>query len=513
MIKKNCKLLLGLIVILPIAACGSVTFTAKKESYMIPVRQSTTTIDKAIVPLIEEHPTQTGLLLLDDNLDAFAMRALTAREAGRSLDLQYYIWHDDLTGRLLGYELLRAADRGVRVRLLLDDMNVRDKDTVLATLEQHPNIEVRVFNPIYTRKGIFVRSLELVFRGMSLNRRMHNKAWIADGRIAIVGGRNIGNEYFNASHNTNFFDVDLLLTGNAVLETENIFDAFWNSPATVPLTKLVKANVNALGELRNYVENLDNNVIKETNVYIEQVKRSPSLYALFNGKRPFSWTANAHVYSDPPEKAYDLNNDKWLINTLYPVWTTAQHELKMISPYFVPGKQGLALLSRLRQRGVAINILTNSLAATDVMLVHSGYAPYRKPLLEENVQLYELMPYSKVKKTMLGSSGASLHTKAFMVDEKISFVGSFNLDPRSARLNTEMGVLFDQKQITQELLALYDRKIETTSSYKLYLDNGSLRWSDGTITPPEIWEHDPETGVFRRTITKIASWLPIESQL
>ena len=480
---------------------------------MKPEQKHLSLIDKVIVPLITEHPKQTGLFLLDDNLDAFALRAITARTAGRSLDLQYYIWRNNLTGKLLGDELLRAADRGVRIRLLLDDMNISCKDTILSALEQHPNIEIKIFNPIYTRKGIFIKTLELIFRGLSLNRRMHNKAWLVDGHIAIVGGRNIGNEYFDASPRTNFFDVYVLLTGETVLETNHIFESFWNSSASVSLAKLVKLPANGLTKLRAHVKNIDSNAIKETNIYLEQVKKSPSLYALFHGDRPIYWTANAHVYSDPPDKTYQLRKEKWLIHLLYPLWTNAQQEIKMVSPYFVPGKAGVEMLTQLRHKGVTIGILTNSLAATDVMLVHSGYAHYRKLLLKANVQLYELLPFDKIKKKLLGSGGASLHTKVFMVDNKIIFIGSFNLDPRSVRLNTEMGILFEQVDITLQLQQLFYRKVLPESSYQLFLEQDKLRWRDASTIPPQIWNHDPASGIFRRAIVNIASWLPIESQL
>lgn len=480
---------------------------------MNPEKKPISSIDKVISPLTSEHPQQTGLVLLDNNLDAFALRAVTAQGAGHSLDLQYYIWHNDLTGKLLGYELLRAADRGVKIRLLLDDMNISGRDTILSALEQHPNIEIKIFNPIYTRKNTFIKIIELAFRGISLNRRMHNKAWIVDGRIAIVGGRNIGNEYFDASPRANFFDVDVLLMGNAVLEVESIFNSFWDSNASVPLAKLVKLEADGLTNLREHVRNIDCNAIKQTNVYLDHVKKSPSLYALFHGDRPIYWAINAHVYSDPPDKTYKLSKEKWLINIIYPLWRKAQQEIKMVSPYFVPGKEGVKMLTKLCHRGVKVNILTNSLAATDVLLVHSGYAHYRVPLLKSNVQLYELMPFDKVKKKLLGSGGASLHTKMFMVDNEVSFIGSFNLDPRSVRLNTEMGILFEQQDISLLLQQLFSRKALPDTSYQLFLEEGHLKWRDASVTPSRVWTHDPFSGVVRRAIVKIASWLPLESQL
>lgn len=499
--------------LLILMACCSTTHIDKKASYMLPTEQAATKLDRVIQPLLDDHPAQTGLVLLDSNLDAFAVRAISAREAGRSLDLQYYIWHNDLTGNLLSYEVLRAADRGVRVRLLLDDMNAHDKDTILATLEQHPNIEVRVFNPAYSRGNAFSRGAEMLFRMWSLNRRMHNKAWIVDGRLAIVGGRNIGDEYFDAAKQTNFFDIDVLLLGDAVLETENIFDQFWNSPAAVPLNSMVKVKKDSLATLRQYVKDVDEEIVKITNVYVDRLKHSATVQAILNSERPVYWTDQAHVYSDPADKVFDLKQEDWIINVLSAVWSGAEEELILVSPYFVPGSNGMELIKGLREKDVKIGVVTNSLEATDVMLVHSGYAPYRVPLLKLGVKLYEFTPFTEVDKSLLGSKGASLHTKVFIVDNQTSFIGSFNFDPRSARLNTEMGIFFIHPELTRELAELYAFKVELNNSYELFLENGKLRWLDGTADPQKIWKHDPEVGVMRRAVVRVLSWLPIESQL
>lgn len=463
--------------------------------------------------LVSEHAGETGCVLFDDNLDAFVIRAISATEAGQTLDLQYYIWNHDLTGKLLGYELLKAADRGVSVRLLIDDMNSHDKDALLSTLEQHDNIEIRLFNPSYARNNWFRRSFELIFRGLSLNRRMHNKAWIVDNSIAIVGGRNIGDEYFDAAPKTNFFDVDTLILGEAVSDVSAIFEQFWNSRFAIPLNKLIKNKEGSLQALRQYIKNIDDHALQETNIYLERLRNSPSILTLLEKRRTVFWTNEVHVYSDPPEKATGAKQEQWLINQLYPVWRDTQLELKLILPYFVPGNDGVELMSGLKTKGVEIGILTNSLAATDVILVHSGYAPYRVPLLKEGVNLYELMPFSKIKKKLFGASGASLHTKLFIRDKQTCFIGSFNFDPRSVRLNTEMGILFNQTEMAQELLTLFEQKVKENTSYQLFMEKNQLCWKDGSEQPPAIWKHEPEVGIIKRIITKVASYLPIESQL
>ncbi|WP_396615303.1 phospholipase D family protein [Lysobacter soli] len=477
-----------------------------------------TPLDRVIAPMEQAHPGQAGLSLIADNLDAFTVRALTAREAGRSLDLQYYIWKPDLTGNLIVHEVLRAADRGVRVRLLLDDLNSHKKDSVLAALDRHPNIEVRMFNPSRARQSYFLRGVEMVLRIFSLNRRMHNKAWIADGRVAVVGGRNIGDEYFGAASESNFLDADLAVIGEPVRETSRIFDAYWNSSTAIPLSELVDADELSLQRLRR-VGVLEYRS-KDAKPYIEQLRRSPSVQALLHGSREPRWTPNAHVYSDPPEKAEGAPRRRnWLIDAITPAFTSAEREVFISSPYFVPGDDGVAGLLRMRDRGVRIGILTNSLAATDVAAVHGGYAPYRVPLLRGGIELYELKAQGpgggRAGSGLLGSKSgeASLHTKAFMVDGDSGFVGSVNFDPRSINLNTEMGILFTDRELTRELMRLYAWKIGRENSYRLWLENGELRWEDAAAKPPRTWTEEPDADWKRRAMATVARWLPVESQL
>ena len=475
-----------------------------------------TPLDRVIAPMERAHPGQAGLSLIADNLDAYTVRVLTAREAGRSLDLMYYIWKPDLTGNLIVHEVLRAADRGVRVRLLLDDLNSHAKDSVLAALDRHPNIEVRMFNPSRARQSYFLRGVEMVLRIFSLNRRMHNKAWIADGRVAVVGGRNIGDEYFGAASESNFLDADLAVVGEPVRETSRIFDAYWNSSAAIPLSELVDADELSLDRLRR-VGVLEYRS-KDAAVYIDQLRRSPSVEALLHGSREPRWTPNAHVYSDPPQKAEGApRRGDWLIDDITPAFVTAEHEVFISSPYFVPGDEGVTSLLRMRDRGVRVGVLTNSLAATDVAAVHGGYAPYRVPLLRGGVELYELKARGPGGggSGLLGSSSseASLHTKAFMADGDTGFVGSINFDPRSINLNTEMGILFTDRELTRDLMRLYAWKIGRDNSYRLWLENGELRWEDAAAKPPRNWTEEPEADWKRRTMAQLARWLPVESQL
>lgn len=486
-------------------------------SYALAVQADETPLDKILGPEFLLHPNQSSLLLIPSGLDAFAIRALSAREAGRSLDLQYYMWHDDLTGQLLGLELINAADRGVRVRVILDDMNVHNNSDLLATLNLHPNIHIRMFNPTRVRGNSLMRGIEMLLRGLSLDRRMHNKSWIVDGRMAVVGGRNIGDEYFDAAQTRNFFDADLLIGGKAVTETEMIFDDFWNSESVIPIEALVKADPDSLENLRQKIQQEKATLIARP--YVKKLQETPDVNSLFKGNRKdkawqIYWTDKVHVYSDPAAKAQGNKKEQWLFPNLQPVLASAINSLKIISPYFVPGKSGVNQFGQLHKKGVNIEILTNSLAANDVILAHGGYMSYRKPLLENGIQLYELRPFGKVGHKLIGSSGASLHTKAFLVDDKIGFVGSFNFDPRSANLNTEMGILFEEPTIVQALQNEFKMKTSSDYSYQIVLLDGDINWYDeDDKNKLIIWQHDPESKWWQRMIAKIVSYLPIESQL
>ncbi|MCC4621684.1 phospholipase D family protein [Xanthomonas cassavae CFBP 4642] len=481
-------------------------------SHALPATAVVTAIDKVVAPLQHAHAAQTGVVIIPDNTDAFAVRALTARAAGRSLDLQYYIWHADFTGNLLHNELLRAADRGVRVRLLLDDMNIHGSDSVLAALDSHPLIEIRLFNPTRAREGTLMRGVEMVLRMVSINRRMHNKAWIADGRMAVVGGRNVGDEYFDAARDTNFMDMDAAVVGPAVGQAEQVFDAYWNSPNALPLSALVTAKPQALDALRGSLDaGLDS---ARAQPYVQRLQRSPSVQALMQGDRPVHWLAHARIVSDPPEKTDGAPPQAdWMAPILIGEMAHAQRELKVISPYFVPGDEGMRWIGNLRQRKVRVNILTNSLAANDVVAVHSGYADYRVPLLQQGVRLHELKPMGKPDGSLFGSSGASLHTKAFVVDDTRGFIGSFNLDPRSMNLNTEMGLLFEDRTVTEELERLYNHKVSAPVSYRVTLEQGELRWHDDAAQPPQMWTREPAASLWRRSAATVLGWLPLDSQL
>ncbi|PWK65363.1 phospholipase D family protein [Aminobacter sp. AP02] len=480
-------------------------------SQALPTAENDTQFDALVAPLLSNRPRQSGLALLSSNLHAFAVRAYTARNAQRSLDLQYYYWKDDLTGGLLAREVLTAADRGVRVRLMLDDINAKGYDPNYLALDSHPNIEVRLFNPSWARAFGLQRGLELLLRAVRTTRRMHNKAWIADGRLAIVGGRNIGDAYFDASEDANFRDMDLLLVGDVVDQTEAIFDRFWNSEAVLPIRHVTGMAKGDLPALRVRLERTATTGLAEP--YIHRVTEESRQWAS-SGMGKLRWTIEAEVASDPPEKAYGGGQDSWLMTAIRPILASAKRELKIVSPYFIPGEAGTHQLTTLAKDGVAVTVLTNSLAATDVAAVHGAYVRYRKPLLKSGIEIYELKPDDeRTDMSLFGSKGASLHTKAFIADGQAGFVGSFNFDPRSTSLNTEMGVLFRQNDLAGEVEAVIAAQISPRGSYKLSLQGGKLTWSDRAANGARELTHEPRASLRRRLLAKVISYLPIESQL
>ncbi len=485
----------------PSTALPSLTHTASKA----------TALDLELGPLLADHPGKTGALLVTDGVDAFAARALSAQKAGRSLDLMYYIWHDDLTGRLLGREAWRAAERGVRVRMLLDDMNAEGMDSKLLLLDGHPNIDIRLYNPFRNREGIG-RIVELVQRVVSVNHRMHNKAWIADNRMAVVGGRNIGEEYFGAGDEVNFRDLDMVLFGPAVQETSAMFDRYWNSAAAVPLAGLARAPRDGFDSIAQAIET--EAAGKDAQRYLQRVSASKSVRD-YAGKQlePF-WSDRIHLVSDPPLKWDDSSRDDWLVHRIERDLSSATHKVLLISPYFVPGPEVTDALVGMKKKGVTVGVVTNSLGANDVAAVYGAYWPYRDTLLRGGVHVYELRAQGHPESSLFGSSGASLHTKAYSVDDTRGFIGSFNLDAHSAYLNTEMGVMFDDADLARAVRDEYLRLAGPDLSYWMRVNgDGDAQWLDHAAKPPRLLGTAPDTDRQQRAMATVMSWLPLESQL
>ena len=472
-------------------------------------------LDRVLTAPQSTHPQESGFRLVVEGTEAFALRAHSATLAQRSLDVQTYIWHADATGLFLAQRLLEAADRGVRVRLLLDDMDARAKTAGFAALAAHPQVEVRLFNPFATRSG----GLRLAGEGLRdfgrVNRRMHNKSWIADNRIALVGGRNLGDEYFAASDEVNFVDLDFAMIGPVVSEVSASFDRFWNSASVWPIQTLAPELVTA-DALQKLRARLDENAIQaKDSRYAQVLREDDGIRRLAGGDWPLQWARQYQFISDDPAKVTMEKRDakRAVVGTaLATMMKGATHTLNVISPYFVPGKHGTAGLVGRVQAGASVNILTNSLAANDVASVHGGYSRHRKDLIEGGVQLWELKPEKHAepgKSKSTGSSGASLHTKALSTDGHQLFVGSYNLDPRSTWLNCEQGVIVDNPYLTAQLDAIFRQQTSGSRAWHVTVDQGSLRWSDGST----VQDEEPEATFSRKFQAWLARVLHLDAQL
>ena len=482
------------------------------DSFALDVSAKAADLDRSIAPLLEQHPGESGLCLLTDNVQAFALRAAAARHAERSLDLQYYYWKDDMTGSLLAREVIKAADRGVRVRLLIDDINSRSGDRNYVALERHPNIQVRLFNPTRCRESAFLRGAESLLRFWSVNRRMHNKAWIVDNRLAVVGGRNIGDAYFDASRDANFRDMDVAAVGPVVAQASEVFDRYWNSNFVFPIRTIARPIKANLRRLRKRCEKVA--CSKRAQPYLERIEKDRTLHDMRAGEWCLHWTDSAKVVSDPPEKAASEQVEAWLNKVILAVLMSARQSLELTSPYFIPRDSGVKRLIELAERGVDVSVLTNSLAATDVAAVHGAYMRYRKPLLAAGLRLFELKASaSQEDMSLFGSRGASLHTKAFVIDRRSGFIGSFNFDPRSATLNTEMGLLFENAGLAEEMLRGFADEISPARSFRVVLKDGRIAWEDAAGERPQLLLREPAASIRRRLVAGLISILPIESQL
>ncbi|WP_156956453.1 phospholipase D family protein [Stenoxybacter acetivorans] len=490
--------------------------------------------------LLDEHQDLSGVYLLDDAREAFAARVALIDAAEHSLDVQYYIWRNDTSGQLLLSELAAAARRGVRVRLLLDDNNTVGMDNILTVMNREANVHIRLFNPFKNRRW---RALGYLTDFSRLNRRMHNKSLTADNQVSIVGGRNIGDEYFDIGSGTLFVDLDILAIGKVVDTISADFDRYWNSAAAVDFSSIVSPKFDLKQAAAPIFSRRHFNQIRAKS-YAMTLSREDFLKKLLSGSLPYQW-ATVHLVSDSPNKAtpsrsspklprfspldfaqeWKQKREQKQADQEESIFQHLAHTLRrpleavlLVTPYFVPTAAGVAALCHLRQLGVEISVLTNSLSATDVPAVHSGYARYRKALLQGGIALYELKNQHLIKgrrdRGVVGSSSSSLHAKTFTVDNERLFVGSLNLDPRSASLNTEMGLVIELPVLTQNV----DETIKKTlpeQTYQVQLnENQQLQWlSEDSSGEMIIQYKEPQTTWRRRLWVKILSYLPIERLL
>jgi putative cardiolipin synthase len=509
----------GFAVVAMLAACAAMPDNSMRE----PSSAFTGVRNSVLSPNIERHlsgqPGMSGTILLGSGLDAFVARVVLAETAEVSIDAQYYLFHDDLTGRLLVYYLLRAADRGVRVRLLVDDMAVAGMDDGIAALDSHPNFQVRVFNP-FSRNS--ARTVQYVTRLGSVTRRMHNKSFTVDNTISILGGRNIGDEYFDANPEIAFSDLDVLGFGPFVPDVSKSFDRYWNSELSYPALTLVKKRPNddKILELRRRLDEFVQ--ANRDSPYLQAARESNLARALRAGK-PEVHMGMADVVYDQPEKI-SAGRDKveyHLHTELEPYIAGIRSEFLVVSPYFVPGEHGVEFFRDLEQRGVRVVVLTNALSSTDVAMVHAGYAKYREDLLRAGVELYELDTHgvssaSSGDNRIGGSSGASLHAKTFVIDHRQVFIGSMNLDPRSYLENTEIGLILSTPEAGQMADKLEEWMKGAAFRLELKTDGAlseEIVWHGYRDGKPVTHHVDPYTSAWKRFLVDIFRLMPIESQL
>jgi putative cardiolipin synthase len=510
----------GLALLLTLSAC-----VHADKGYPAPASTSwdpeTTGLGHRAAEELATRGDDTAFYVLGSGVEAFATRFLMIQRAEKAVDLQYYIWHDDTTGNLLLSEMLKAADRGVRVRLLLDDLGSPGLDDILAAADVHPNFEVRIFNAMARgpMPGL-ARLLDLVSRPRRLNHRMHNKMLATDGATAVIGGRNIGDEYFGASEYVNFADLDVFVFGPVMKDLGESFDLYWSSEYTSPIAawerlRAGQADLDALHLRLTAME-----LAAKDSVYAERVRNSALVKKVLSGGVEYAY-APAIVVADRPEKIAAKKKDAQthLAAQLTPILDAISTELEIISPYFVPGRTFTDWLTSRAESGVKVSVLTNSLAATDVGAVHAGYAKYRKDLIAGGVKIYELMRSGDIVKTarrqgLFGSSSASLHAKSISFDRSAIFIGSMNLDPRSVDLNTELGVVIFSPELGADFLYAFEQLVSPEFSWHVTLDeDGKMLWTGVVDGEEVVVRKEPDTSWWDRFSVGMLKLLPIEGQL
>lgn len=463
-----------------------------------------------------DDPSLSGVQLLADPGQAFRARFYIASLADKTLDMQYYLWKWDLAGELLLWRALEAADRGVRVRFLIDDIYHSGRDRDYAMIASHPNFELRVFNPMANRG--MGRNLNYLNNRKFLNHRMHNKIFLADNAVAVLGGRNIGNDYFGVDTKANFFDLDVLTVGRGAVEAGAAFDEYWNSVHAVPIHVLHDEPFTAeqLGEARKGLRKS----LERANAmpYVLAMEKNETIENLKAWRDRLLWT-EARVVVDPLER-FEGQGESAIIEFAEEHVADIDSSLTAESAYLIPSETGLANLKAMVDRGVEVRLLTNSLMSNNHISAHSGYMKYRKDILETGAQLYELRADAALREHFSifeddDEVPAGIHTKAFVIDGEQALIGSFNFDPRSRDLNSEIGLVVTSSEFAREVLDSMDRDFHPENSYRLFLnEDGKLRWElqnpDGTVT---VFKHDPGASLWKRMAARFLSWLPIEKEL
>jgi putative cardiolipin synthase len=502
-----------LLIVLPgLVGCGGEDEPVESSAHMAAFADhESTRIGRQLAGLAAANPDRSGFAIIRYGRPALAARVALADLAERSLDVQYYIWEADATGRILAERLVRAADRGVRVRILVDDINLSGRDARVASLDAHPNIEIRIFNPFANRS---FRALDFAFDLARVNHRMHNKMMIMDNALTLVGGRNVGAHYFQAHTQSNFRDLDIVGAGPIVRETSAVFDCFWNGPWSVPVAQLVKK---AFGreQLVAAVEDMRRQIDVDGYPFPLEIDTSELLEDLENIFADLVWAPGRIVWEDPAS-IYEGVKSGQMNAALLERLESLDSELLIESAYFVPREPGIEAVRSLTERGVRVRVLTNSLVANDVLAAHAGYSKYRKPLVEAGAELYELRPYPGPvdQKIVAAKSKAGLHTKAIVFDQKDVFIGSFNLDPRSSMINTEAGLYVESPVLARQVIDYMDEGVTPHNAFRVLIDdNEALRWIIEIAGARVEYDNDPNSSWYQRWLAGVIRNLPIEKQL
>jgi putative cardiolipin synthase len=501
--------------VLAAAACAPIRRDHQAEPSQAFDRPAETRLGRLHAAELARHPGESAFRLINNGSSAIVTRGVLADLAERSLDLQYFIFEEDEAGAFVLERAIAAADRGVRVRLLLDDQNMAFDEASLARIDAHPNIEVRVFNP-YPDRVRWSRTLQILADFGRLGHRMHNKVFAVDGQAAILGGRNIGNAYFESAGATNFRDVDVLASGPIVADVLRQFDAYWNDPITVPVAAFGAPALHVPGS--TLPDGMRGHLSGESVPLAEYARRKDEVRANVEALAGFAWGRGTAVAEPPARQAEGAAPPSRVLRALAAQREAARSEFLMETAYFVPGERGVRLLTDLARRGVRVKIMTNSMATTDVPAVHAGYRRYREALLAGGVALHEYRvdasrPAPRGLRQPFGSAASALHAKVVVHDRRIVWIGSANFDPRSRRINTETGLMIESPELAARLADSMERDYSASHSWQLVLQDGRLGWrglQDGRLV---VLGDEPDAGFLRRMAVDFFAILPVEDLL
>ena len=477
---------------------------------------SSTDIGKIIEREVSRHPDKSGFDVIRYGREAFTARIAMTDLTDKTLDLQYYLWEQDETGRLLALHTLKVADRGVKVRVLLDDIGLQGRDEMIAAMDAHPNIEIRIFNP-FSHRGL--HALDFLTDTRRVNHRMHNKTVIMDNVFAIVGGRNIGNHYFGVSDKINFRDMDIAAVGPIVRDISKMYDYFWNGKWAVPISVITKKKY-TMADLEKERKILEKKIKKDRYPYpLDEDSRKLQQH-LKTLLKKFVWTKGYIFYNDPEQmKLLESKQSNTLIDRLHHRLVKLNKSVSVEAAYFIPRNEGAVYLKKMRQRGVKVRILTNSLKSNDVLAAYAGYNSYRKELLQAGVELYELKDdagENKIinKTTAKGDVSTGLHAKIMVFDNKDVFVGSFNLDPRSSNINTEEGLYVESPALAKRVKEYMKDGVNLENAYRLGLDaKGNITWTTLDNGKKVVYTSEPKATGWDMFKVHIFQLLPFEKQL